>query len=131
MRTGRLLTEERGSAPVESVFAIVLLVLLTLGALQVGFALYARNVVASAAHEGARVLAERGAFAGDAGAVARSVVERAAGGLVEDLRVDVSAAPHGTARVVKVDVRGAAAPFGPVPLTLPLSATATSVVETP
>ena len=131
MRTDRLLTHERGSAPLESVFAIVLLVVLTLGALQVAFALYARNVVASAAHEGARAVVERGAVAGDARAVARSVVARAAGGLVDDLRVDVAAAARGDDRVVRVRVTAATAPFGPVPLTLPLRATATSVVETP
>lgn len=131
MRADRLLKEERGSAPIESIFAIVLLVTLTLGALQVGFALYARNVVASAAHEGARALAERGALGGDAEAVARSVVRRSAGGLVEDVRVEVSAAARGAARVVNVDVHAATAPFGPVPVTVPLRASATAVVETP
>jgi Flp pilus assembly protein TadG len=131
MRTDRLLSDERGSAPVESVFAIVALIFLTLGALQVAFALYARNVVASAAHEGARAVVERGAVAGDAQAVAAEVVGRAAGGLVEDLRVDVSSSTRGPRTVTTVHVRGTTARFGPVPITLPLRATATSVAETP
>jgi Flp pilus assembly protein TadG len=131
MRPDRLLTDERGSAPVETVFAIVMLVVVTLGALQVAFALYARNVLASAAHEGARAAVERGAVPGDAEDLVTSVVQRSAGGMVDDLRVDVSAAADGTRSVVTVHVRGTTAPLGPVPVTVPLDATATSVVETP
>lgn len=131
MRPDRLLTDERGSAPVESVFAIVILAVLTLGALQVAFALYARNVLASAAHEGARAAVERGAVAADAEALVTSVVQRAAGGMVDDLRVDVGVAHDGPRSVVTVHVRGTAAPFGPVPVTIPLDSTATSVVEAP
>lgn len=106
---------------------MVLLMLLTLGALQVAFALYARNVVASAAHEGVRALVERDSGVADAETVATTVVERATGGLVEDLSVDVT----GSEGVVRVHVRGRTAPFGPVPITVPLRATATSVRETP
>ncbi len=131
MRTDRLLNGERGSAPVESIFAIVMLVVLTLGALQVAFALYARNVLASAAHEGVRAVVERGAVAGDAQTVAAAVVERAAGGLVEDVGVIVSSDARGSRTIVRVHVRGRTSPFGPVPVTLPLSATATSARELP
>lgn len=131
MRPHRLLNDERGSAPVESIGAIVLLVVLTLGALQVSFALYARNVVASAAHEGARAIVERGAVEGDAQVVAAEAVKRSAGGLVEGLVVDVSRVESGPRTVVRVHVRGRTAPFGPVPVTIPLNASATSVVETP
>ena len=131
MRPHRLLTSERGSAPLESIFAIVLLLVLTLGALQVAFALYARNVLASAAHEGVRALVERGAVAGDALALATGVVRRAAGGLVDDVRVDVTSAERGPRTVLTVRVRGTTARFGPVPVTIPLTASATSVVESP
>lgn len=127
MRSHRLLSDERGSAPLESVFAIVMLVVLTLGAIQVAFALYARNVVASAAHEGARAIVERGAVEGDARALAAYVVERSAGGLVDDLSVDVATSE----RAVRVHVRAVTASFGPVPVTVPLRATATSFVERP
>ena len=127
MRAHRLLSDERGSAPVETIGAIVMLMLLTLGAVQVAFALYARNVVLSAAHEGARAVAERGAVADDARAVAAAVVERSAGGLVDHLRVDVTASGSS----VRVHVAATTAPFGPVPIGMPLRASATSVVETP
>ena len=131
MRPDRLLKSERGSAPLESIFAIVMLVVLTLGALQVAFALYARNVLASAAHEGVRAIVERGAAMDEAPAVASAVIERAAGGLVDDVRVDVTAAERSPRAVLTVHVRGVTAPFGPVPVTLPLSASATSVAESP
>jgi Flp pilus assembly protein TadG len=127
MWADRLLRQERGSAPVESVFAIGTLVVLTLGALQVGFALYARNVVASAAHEGARAVVERGAVAGDAREVAAAVVERSAGGLVDRLSVDVAA----TSRAVRVHVRAVTSRFGPLPVAVPLQATATSFLGWP
>lgn len=127
MRSDRLLSDERGTAAVESVFAVVMLLTLTLGAVQVAFALYARNVVASAAHEGARAVVERGAVTGDAQLVAATVVGRSAGGLVRNLDVDVSSSGN----VVRVHVRGTTAPFGPVPLSIPLRATATSFVDRP
>ena len=131
MRPHRLLNGERGSAPIESIFAIVMLLILTLGALQVAFALYARNVLTSAAHEGVRALVERGAVGADARRVATAVVQRGAGGLVDDLRVGVTSAERGPRTVVTVHVRGTTARFGPVPVALPLTATATSVAETP
>lgn len=131
MRADRLLSSERGSAPLESIFAIVMLVVLTLGALQVTFALYARNVLASAAHEGARAVVERGAVAGDARAVASAAVQRAAGGLVEDVSVNVTSSVRGPRTVWTVHVRGTTARFGPVPVALPLRTTATSVAESP
>lgn len=127
MRTDRLLKDERGSAAVESVFAIVMLIVLTLGAVQVAFALYARNVVASAAHEGARAIVERGSVTSDARAVAATVVERSAGGLVQDLEVDVTTSDD----AVRVHVRATTARFGPVPISIPLRASATSFVERP
>jgi Flp pilus assembly protein TadG len=127
MRPDRLLREERGSAPVETIGAIVMLVVLTLGAVEVAFALYARNVVMSAAHEGARAVAERGAVAADARELAAAVVARSAGGLVDGLAVDVTT----TGTTVRVSVRAKSAPFGPVPVALPLRASATSFLDSP
>ncbi|MFV0319926.1 MAG: TadE/TadG family type IV pilus assembly protein [Microbacterium sp.] len=51
MRAG--LSDDRGSSPVEFVLVGALLTLLTLGVLQLGFAVYVRNVVHDAAVEGA------------------------------------------------------------------------------
>ena len=120
---------ERGSATIESIFAIVILMLLTLGALQVAFVLYARNVVMSAAHEGVRVAVERGVPAGEAAPVVRSVVERSAGGLVSDVRVEAVATPLGSSETLGVRVSGTISAFGPIPVHLPVTATATSTRE--
>ena len=48
-----LLADDRGSSPVEFVLVGALLTLLTLGVLQLGLAVYVRNVVHDAAVEGA------------------------------------------------------------------------------
>lgn len=53
----RGLRDERGSAPVEFVLVGTLLTVLTLAVLQVGFAVYVRNVVHDAAVEGAHYAA--------------------------------------------------------------------------
>ncbi|OJU57414.1 TadE/TadG family type IV pilus assembly protein [Microbacterium sp.] len=65
-RLRRLLAEETGSSPVEFVLVGALLTLLTLGVLQLGLAIYVRNVVHDAAVEGAYhgALADTGAAEG-------------------------------------------------------------------
>lgn len=52
-RSGRDLSDETGSAPVEFVLVGLLLTVLTLGVLQLALAVYVRNVVHDAAVEGA------------------------------------------------------------------------------
>jgi hypothetical protein len=106
-------------------FAIVLLMLLTLGVIQVAFALYARNVVASSAHEGARAAVERGRDLEEARSIAMDVVERSTGRLVDDLEVDVATHELLGRRYVTVRVRGLVTDLGPVPIPIPLSSTAT------
>lgn len=123
MRECRLLNE-RGSATVETTASIVLLILLVLGTLEVAFLLYAKNVVMSSAHEGARAAVELGRDIDDARAVARETVERAAGGLVRGLDVRVATARSAAGRVVTVRVTGTLTPLAPVPLPIPLTATA-------
>jgi Flp pilus assembly protein TadG len=114
-----LFRQERGSAVVESVMAIFVLVFLVLGTIEVAFALYARNVVGASAHEGARAAAELGRSASDARAIARATVIRSAGGLVRNLRVSTTVTP-GAPSVIRVRVSGMLEPFGPVPLPIPL-----------
>ncbi|MCA1694613.1 MAG: pilus assembly protein, partial [Actinobacteria bacterium] len=75
---------ERGSAPLEAVLSILFVMLLVLGTIEVSLALYGRNVVAAAAHEGARAALELGRGPDSAAAVARSTVRRASGALVRD-----------------------------------------------
>jgi Flp pilus assembly protein TadG len=131
LRQHRLLTlqDERGSAVVESVMAIIVLMFLVLGTIEVAFALYARNVVGAAAHEGARAAAELGRTSGDATSVARAAVVRSAGGLVRDLQVSSTVARVGTRSVVRVRVSGMLRSFGPVPVPVPLRAEATVTRE--
>jgi Flp pilus assembly protein TadG len=124
------LGRQRGSAPIETVFAVGILLFLALGTVQVAFALYARNVMAASAHEGARAAIELGRSPADAIAVARRTVVRSAGGLVEGLRVDVTIQSTGTDSVVRVRIRGWLKALGPVPLPLPVDAVATSTRNT-
>lgn len=57
MRLREGMAEERGSSPVEFVLVGALLTVLTLAVLQLGFAMYVRNVVHDAAVEGAHYAA--------------------------------------------------------------------------
>jgi hypothetical protein len=117
---------ERGSAPVESILAVVLLLILTLGAMEVVFALYGRNVLLSSAHEGARAAIELGRDPDDAVAIAERTVRLSAGGMVDRLDVSVGVAEEGDRSLVVVRVTGLVEPWGPVPLPIPVSARATA-----
>ena len=117
---------ERGSAPVESILAVVLLLVLTLGAMEVAFALYGRNVLLSSAHEGARAAIELGRDPDDAVAIAERTVRLSAGGMVDRLDVSVGVGEEGDRSLVVVRVTGLVEPWGPVPLPVPVSARATA-----
>jgi Flp pilus assembly protein TadG len=117
---------EEGSAPLELTFAIVFLMLLSLGAIQVGLTLYARNVVLSAAHEGARAAVELGRQTSDASETARRYVERAAGGVVDDLRVTTSTIETRGRLFARVMVTGRLDVPGPVPVSIPVRTSATA-----
>lgn len=127
----RLLTpwlpaNQRGAVPVESTFAIVLLMLLSLGVIQVALALYARNIVMSSAHEGARAAIERGTDEATAAAIARHTVRQATGSLVDDLDVDVNAVTRSGELHVTVVVAGIVSDLGPVPFPITLTSKATA-----
>lgn len=124
-----VLDAQRGSAPVESIFAIVFLMLFTLGILQLALVLYGRNVVIASAHEGARAAVERGRSAEDAIVVAQRTVRSAAGGLVDDLRIDVESAQTGNESLLRVRLTGKLRVLGPLSLPIPVEATATSIKE--
>ena len=109
----------------ETVFSILFLMLLVLGTIEVALSLYGRNVVAAAAHEGARSALEVGADPGSASAIARETVQRASGDLVHGLRVQVITQKAGIVSYVQVRVKGWLNLFGPVSLPVPVSATAT------
>jgi hypothetical protein len=113
------------------VFSIVFLVILVLGTIEVSYALYARNVVMTSAHEGARAAVELGTDPASAAALARVTIQRAAGGLVRDLDVAVRSEMSGGFRRIRVVVVGRMSPFGPVPIPIPLTATAIATQELP
>jgi len=132
MRQPRVLksaSEEEGSAPVELTFAVVVLMLLSLGVIQVGLTLYARNVVLSAAHEGARAAVELDRRTSDASEAARRLVERAAGGIVDDLQVSTWTIEAGDRLVTHVMVSGLLDVPGPIPVSIPVRTAATASRE--
>lgn len=103
------------------------LLTLLLGAVQVAFTLYSRNVVRAAAQEGARAAIERGAVAGSATSAARSTVARAAGGLLERVAVGVERGAIRGGELVSVTVVGRLRPIGPLPVYMPVRAVAHAV----
>lgn len=112
---------------VGSVFAIVFLLTLLLGTVQVVFTLYSRNVIQAAAYEGVRSAIERGASDTAATSAARGAVTRAAGGLLTGLEVFVERSSVRDGTLVRVEVVGRLRPVGPLPMHLPVSAVAHSV----
>src|SRR6185436_17135255 len=78
----------RGSAVVDFVLVLVVLVPLFLGILQVGLVLYVRNTLAAAASEGARYAATQDRDLADGGARTREQIDRAVSGrFAQDVEV--------------------------------------------
>lgn len=96
--------------------ALLLILILSLGVIQVAHSLYARNVIAASAHEGARAAAEIGRDLDSARSVAADVIRRATGDLVTDLRVDVASTRAFGAETVSVRVVADLRSWGIVPL---------------
>jgi hypothetical protein len=115
---------ESGSSVIEVIFALAVLMFLTLGAIEVAVVLYGRNVVMASAHEGARAAIELGTTRAEATGVAATTVQRAAGGLVDDLRVGVALDDTGGRSRARVRVSGALRAIGPVPMRIPVSVVA-------
>lgn len=104
---------------------MLVILIMVLGSIEVAFVLYARNVVASAAHEGARAAVEIDRTPAQASAVARRTVERSAGGFVRNLvvRTDTTTSLDGVGRsavVVSAHLRV----LGPIPFSFPVRLTA-------
>ena len=79
-RAARGLRDERGSSPVEFVLVGTLLTVLTLAVLQLGLAIYVRNVVHDAAVEGAHHAALADTSLAEGSALTREIVARTVGG---------------------------------------------------
>jgi hypothetical protein len=120
---------ERGSAVVESVFGMAMLLFLALGTIQVALTLYARNVVQAAVHDGARAVVEVGGADTDAETVARAVIERSAGSLLDDLDIETAVDSGGDRLLVHVRATGRLVAPGPIPIGLPITVGSTSSRE--
>ena len=99
-----VIDDERGSSPVEFVLVGTLLTVLTLGVLQLGLAIYVRNVVHDAAVEGAYYAALADTTLGDGAARTSEIVGRTIGA---DYAAEVSVVEAGEFgyRSVAVTVR--------------------------
>lgn len=132
MRRDRMLKpqlHEAGSAPLESVFAIVFLMALVLGVMQVALALYGRNVVMASAHEGARAGIELARSPAEAAPIAEQAVRSSAGGAIDDLHVEVITLERGVTTLVEVHVSGTLDVLGALSLPIPIEVTASSLRE--
>ncbi len=123
------LQTERGSAPVDALFSIVVLMFFTLGVIGFALALYGRNVLIASAHEGARAALERGANVDEAVAVARETVRRAAGGFIDGLRVSVAVGNSVERQHLRVTASGRISVLGPVEIPLSVTAAASATRE--
>ena len=115
---------QRGSAPVEAIFGLTLLVMISLAIWQVALVIYARNVAAAAAHEGARVAVERHRDPEVAAKFAYEVVRSATGRLVDRLEVTVDRSGDR----IYVLVSGRIDAIGPLPLSIPVSKRASALL---
>jgi Flp pilus assembly protein TadG len=123
--TRREQPDDRGAAVVEFTLVSILLVSLFLMILQIGLVLHTRNVMVSAAQEGARLAANADRSAQDGVARTEQALRGSLGG---DLlaRTDVTPLPTtttpGGARVVGIQVSGPLpflfAPVGPLSITV-------------
>jgi hypothetical protein len=111
---------------VDVIAAMVLLVGLALGGVQIALTLYARNVLIAAAHDGARHGIELGRSPEDAAALARDFVEKTAGGLIGHARVDARGGQTADAFVLHVVISGEIEVPGPVPMAIPFETRATA-----
>ena len=108
---------------------MVLVLILALGLVQTAFALYGRNVVVAAAHEGVRSGIELGRNPTEAATIARSTIGKSAGGLVDELRVKTVVTGPRDALLLRVEVTATLEPFGPIPVGIPVHARAQDFLE--
>ncbi len=109
--------------------SIALLMVLTVGTIQVALTLYGRNVVQASAHEGLRAMVERGVTHSAGEIVATRTVQDSVGSLVQDLEVDVASTSAAGGRRVLVRVTARLRSLGPVPLSVPVTSAAEAFVE--
>jgi Flp pilus assembly protein TadG len=101
-----------GSAVVESVLVMVLLMTLVAGVLQLGLVLHVRNTATAAASEGARVAARAGQPDGSGAERTRSVLARTVPG-ADDATVSEQRLARSGMEIVVVEVRAPLPLVGP------------------
>lgn len=120
---------ERGSAPVDVVFAILFLLLLALGVMQVALSLYGRNTLISATHESARTAVELGRSEDEIEAIAAKHAREAAGGLIKDMSIEATVSADGPRTSVTVSVQAQVHAFGPLPVSVPVRTQAVAHID--
>ena len=120
--------DERGSAVVDFVLVMVVLVPLVLGVIQVGLVLLVRNTLASAASEGARLAATADRDAGDGVALTRRQIAGALSGRFAE-QVTARRAVVGGAPGVEVTVRAEVPALGLFGPAVALEVTGSAVEE--
>lgn len=126
-----MLSSQRGAAPLDAVIGITLLMVLSLGAIQVALTVYAYNAATASAYEAARAAAEIGADHSHARLVAQRMVATTARGLIDDPRVSVSIERAAEGPVMRVGVVGRQRAIGPIPVSFPIRAEASTLLEGP
>lgn len=124
-----MIADEEGSAAVESVFSMFFLMFLVVGIIQVALTLYGRNVVAAAAHEGARSAIEVGGDPASAAIVAEQTIRQSAGGVADGIVVETTVERSRDRVAVQVRVSGTLRAFGPLPVSLPIASVASATRE--
>ena len=123
------MNNERGSAPVDIVFAILFLLVLGLGVMQVALTLYGRNTLISATHESARAAVELARSQDEIEAIAEQHARGAAGGLIKDMSIDATVSTDGPRTSVIVSVQAKVRAFGPLPVSIPIRTQAAAHVD--
>lgn len=102
--------QDTGAALVEFVLVSILVVIIALGLIQLALALHVRNMLASAASEGARVAAAYDSTLADGHARTRDVLSTSIGGYPAQIRVEATSLSG--ADLVEVRVWGPTPVFG-------------------
>lgn len=124
-----MLTDHRGAAPLDAIVGTVILMLIALGAIQVALVVYAQNAVRASAYEAARVAAEVGGSGERAQVVAARALTQTAGKLVDRIRISVDHRAALEGPVVRVEISARQRAIGPIPISLPIRASATALLE--
>ena len=121
MRLDRSPAQAPGQALVESALVFPILVLLSLGVLQVMLYAHARDVLVGAAQEGARLAAEDGRSLDEGRARANELIDAGLGSSVSPVQIEATVAPDEVAVRIDSELR----PFLPIPIPggLPLHVT--------